>query len=149
MLAIKQYMAKWFLTSSFDIHYEIQTGGANLNRYFWFIPHHCWSNVADEFCSIFYQYTLLHFDFLKTSLYDGVFSHSQLIILLKKYDGLGLFCFDKFVGLKRTTCILGAHGPTFWGPSIFFYKVDRNLTKIVFHCHNYCPKKQERRFLSN
>ena len=40
MLAIKQYMAKWYLTSSFDIHYEIQTGGANLNQYFWFVPHH-------------------------------------------------------------------------------------------------------------
>ena len=47
MLAIKQYMAKWYLTSSFDIHYEIQTGGANLYQYFWFVPHHCRSNVAD------------------------------------------------------------------------------------------------------
>ena len=58
MLAIKQYMAKWYLTSSFDIHYEIQTGGANLYQYFWFVPHHCRSNVADEFCSIFHQYPI-------------------------------------------------------------------------------------------
>ena len=54
-------------------------------------------------------------------LYDGVFSHSQLTILLKKYDGLGLFCSGKFVGLKRTICILGAHGPSFWGPMFLFF----------------------------
>ena len=39
----------------------------------------------------FFTNTLLYFDVLKISLYDGVFSQSQLLILLKKYDGLSLF----------------------------------------------------------
>ena len=73
--------------------------------------------------------TLLHFDFLKISLYDGVFSHSQLIILLKKYDGLGLFCSGYVCRAQKDHLHSGGPWPYILGAIVFFYKVDRNLTK--------------------
>ena len=59
----------------------------------------------------FFINTLLHFDFLKISLYDGVFPHSQLIILLKKYDGLGLFCSGY---VCRAQNVYGPQNVDFW-----------------------------------
>ena len=46
--AMKQYMAKWQLTPRIDIHYEIQAGRANLNKFCRFVSHHYnyMSNVA-------------------------------------------------------------------------------------------------------
>ena len=77
----------------------------------------------------FFINTLLHFDFLKISLYDGVFSHSQLIILLKKYDGLGLFCSGYVCRAQKDHLHSGGPWPYILGAIVFFYKVDRNLTK--------------------
>ena len=105
-------MATCYLTSSFDNNYEIQTGGANLNQYFWFLPHHCRSNVANEFYSIFHRYAITLWLFENKFVWWGIFS----LTINHSFEKVWWFRSVLFwvslygsKGLKSTTCILGAN----------------------------------------